>query len=318
MGRSHEHRRKWGVAAIVLLGALTLASCGGSSATAALPTDTPLATMTTTSLPSPTSVPTITTTPGAQVNCATDLQFASAAHRIGDLLVTQVRLFNLAYPGRKVADNTPLKPLYVGATYNGNLVATDPLTNPNDAYDFSVCNTSATQAHTLSSVSAQIASLTPYSGQLNEWTACKGAYSRSGPIPGGCGGGDPRDETLQAAFVAGAQAGASATMSQENWNPYHIFGFEPARMGPLPLALAPGNGLVLSVDVSTPSASGTYAFSFGISVDGAPAAPIGTGEQVLLAPVAHTWTGNACTTAAMQAQIPPATTPPSYFICPES
>ena len=187
--------------------------------------DTPVATASATNTPSPTSAATITTTPGGHVNCATDPLFAGATHRIGDLLVSNVHLFNLAYPSRKVPENTPLKPLYIGNSYNGNL-PDDPLTNPNDAYDFNVCNASATQSHTLSGVSAQIASLAAYGGQLNEWQRCNGAYTRSGPIPGGCGGGDPRDETLQAAFVAGAPAGTSATMSQEDWNPYRIFGFD--------------------------------------------------------------------------------------------
>ncbi len=34
------------------------------------------------------------------------------------------------------------------------------------------------------------------------------------------------------------------------------------------------------------------------------------------APVAHAWDGQYCTSSAMQAQIPPATNPPTYYLCP--
>ena len=46
--------------------------------------------------------------------------------------------------------------------------------------------------------------------------------------------------------------------------------------------------------------------------------PFTAGVPMLLAPVAHVWNGQACTAASMLAQIPPATNPPTPYICPVS
>src|SRR5262249_47572984 len=177
------------------------------------------------------------------------------------------------------------------------------------------------RTHVVTSLSVRIDNLIPYIGKLNEWPACSGnAYSRSGSSNGGCGGGDPRNENLKATFPAGASASNAGTASDyraSSVTPSRIFGFEPVKLGPLPLALAPGDGWVLNVVLTLPGASGTYTLSLGISLDGG--APVyHPVSAILLAPIAHAWTGPACLVPSMQSQIPPATNPPTFYICPNS
>jgi hypothetical protein len=64
--------------------------------------------------------------------------------------------------------------------------------------------------------------------------------------------------------------------------------------------------------------SGVYTFTFGIGVDNAAPIFATTSPQTLLTADVRAWTGAACGSAAMQAQIPPATNPPSYYLCPGS
>ncbi len=54
-----------------------------------------------------------------------------------------------------------------------------------------------------------------------------------------------------------------------------------------------------------------------MTADGTPLPFTGEGS-LLLAPVAHVWNGQACTSSGMLAQIPPATNPPTSYICPIS
>jgi hypothetical protein len=75
--------------------------------------------------------------------------------------------------------------------------------------------------------------------------------------------------------------------------------------------------MYLNVQLTTPAAPGTYAFAVAMRADGV-TLPFTAGTAMLLAPIAHTWNGQACMAATMLGQIPPATTPPTPFICPVS
>ena len=65
-----------------------------------------------------------------------------------------------------------------------------------------------------------------------------------------------------------------------------------------------------------PTAAGYYTFAFGLAIDGATPAFAVVAPATLLAPVAHEWTGDACLAPEMQTQIPPATNPPTFYLCP--
>jgi hypothetical protein len=62
---------------------------------------------------------------------------------------------------------------------------------------------------------------------------------------------------------------------------------------------------------------GSYGFGISFQVDHPPAVGGYTADAFLAAPVAHTFTGAACNTPSMLAQIPAATNPETYYICPQ-
>lgn len=93
----------------------------------------------------------------------------------------------------------------------------------------------------------------------------------------------------------------------------------------LPVTLQRGQSMAIEVGMGTAAnpmdiftRPGYYTFSFGIGVDCMAPVFAATSPATLLDTAARQWTGAACMTAAMQAQIPPATNPPTYYICPDS
>src|SRR5690348_10273836 len=128
---------------------------------------------------------------------------------------------------------------------------------------------------------------------------------------GGCGGGFPFDVTLAAAFAAGASTGDAANARLSTG--------AGATADFKPITLAPGKEIVVSVALTLPTAPGTYAFRGGVALDGSALTyPADPSPPALYAPVAHEWSGENCTRADMLAQIPPATTPPTFYICPSA
>jgi hypothetical protein len=191
---------------------------------------------------------------------------------------------------------------------------TDPsMTEPDGGYWISLCNTSKTQAHSLGHVSVQIASFTAYGGQLNEWdeadSKCGTIYGRpQGVSGGGCGGGIAAIACMHATFPTGGGVGSTVSATF-NSNPGCMTG------ATLPLALPPGQELDFALGITRPGTPGTFTFAMNLVTD-AGAISFAPTTPVLLAPVAHHWNGEACTTSAMQAQIPQATNPPTVYICP--
>ena len=62
--------------------------------------------------------------------------------------------------------------------------------------------------------------------------------------------------------------------------------------------------------------TGYSTVSYGRARDGEASVFVAVTPATLLAPVAHEWSGEACTTSALQSQIRPATRPPTYDLCP--
>lgn len=300
-----------GCGLLALLAALLLVACGGPTASTA-PTAGALA-----------PLPTLAATPAPADLLACDetaLQQHGVA-RVGDLAALPVGFGNLAYPVVKLPDTTPLKPFAIADTTS--FAATPPLTNPTmteiaGGYLLSICNISASASHTVLGVSARLASLTPYAGQLNTWDACDGFYSPATQQAQGegCGGGPTdADAYLHATFAPDAAVNASARAQQTDSS--GRLGSGSTQVGSLPLTIAPRHALRLNIGVTPPRAAGLYTFAFSLTLQQAPAGgDLITSPPTLFAPVAHKWTGAACQQPAMQAQIPSSATTSTSYICP--
>lgn len=295
--------------ALVALSCVILAGCGASTGkTLGKTTPGVLPTATVTPWPTDIVAPTV---PPQVTPCSTAL-FANQRMgygQQGDIIVGALDFQPPTYPGFQLPTNLPLAPYEVngpiGGKGNGGPYAL-PLSNPGKGFALMLCNSSATQTHTLSSVTMKVASFTPYSGTLNEVRECAMVYSRQGMAGGGCGGAAAFDMQLTGAFPTSAPTGTVITMQNSGSSNLS-----------LPVTLQPNQILFILLGPTLPSLSGTYSYAAGVSIDGAPVtyAPSGT-TPALYAPVTHSWDGNNCASSAMQSQIPPATNPPTYYLCP--
>lgn len=275
--------------------------------------------------PQPTLDPTID--PAFLARCGLSHAAQNTLAQAKDMVLVKPTL-PLGYPAVQLPDQTPLKPLQVPVQNSNNALRSGQFpgatpANPGAltgstrsvAFVASICNGSASATHVVQSVSVSIVSLTPYTRQLTVWSRCDTAFSRQNPNvqTGGCGGGMQTDEQMAATFPLGARQGTTVVATQTGFTSTP----NNASIGPLPVSLAPGKTLSFWVVVSVPDMAGTYAFGIGFQVDHPPAVGGWTADPFLAAPVAHTFTGAACNTSAMLAQIPPATTPETYYICPQ-
>lgn len=245
-------------------------------------------------------------------------QVNATANRDGDLYVSDAMLTGLSYPSYQVPDNTPLKPLQVSLnsqTPFGRQADTNPNLSPHSGgYQIIICNGSKSQSHTIESVSARLGAFTAYGGQLNAWNVCQEAYdNQSGQAGGGCGGAYFADYYLLASFAPDAAVGTIVTTSVGSSNTGNP---PPLHTAPLPVVLAPNQAITVEVGMKPPTAAGSYTFDFGLGVDSATTTFVSVGPPTLLAPTAHTWSGQACETPAMKAQIP--TSPHADYICPDA
>jgi hypothetical protein len=306
-----------GILALGLLAALLLAGCASTGATKSpTPTKTVAPTATATATPVPTvAQSTITACFGSNGG-----QIPQVV-RSGDFLFAQIRLGFLAYPSVMLPDNTPTAHPYKLSTYGPaayqadfpNSPITDPhLANTGGGFVVAVCNLSASQTHTLQAITSTISAFTAYGGQLNEYQGCDPTLtSHHQLIGGGCGGALAGCVCFHATFPNNATAGTTVTLQQTD----DSLNAPGDHLGKLPFALAPGKALSLFASMDTPTAPGRYTFTFGMRFDNqttpvpTPASPV-----VLLAPVAHQWTGMTCQQATLLAQIT-ATNPESYYIC---
>lgn len=293
---------------VVLLFAAVLALSGCGSASASHTSVNATAT------PAPTHTPPSTVTPGsATASCATggngNAQY-TPSNPVSGLLVSPLSVSGLSTSAFHIAAGTATKPLEVADRRSNP--GTDPIViNPDlhaeDGYLFIICNPSSA-AMTLQSVSARIASFSPYSGPLAAWNPCvDGTYaaSQQTALDGGCGGGFFADVLLQANFPTSAGVGATASGTQVS---------STVANKSLPLSLAPGKWYQVVIGVMPPTAAGTYSFSLGLAVGSAAPAYFATSAPALFAPVTQEWSGKNCEAAAMQTQIPASSQ--SYYICP--
>lgn len=297
------------LAVLALLASIAVAGCGqATSGTISAVTPTANATATTATSSSATARPT-------KLNpCPNPLDSTTAALGAQPSTAT-ARLGVQAYPSYHLPESSPLKPMDI----SGMLTEQDLVANPTlrgqgiGGYAFAVCNTSESASDTITGVTAKIATLTPYTGQLNSWNSCSGVY-RSGSLQdAGCGGGgEIDDEYLSASFAANAGAGTSVSAmfdgADTSGGVYYA--------GPLPVTLGPHQSLSFDIGITAPQTPGTYTFAFGVEIGNGAPVYVATSQPMLLAPVAHTWSGGACNSPAMSSQIPANAT--DNYVCPSS
>lgn len=276
--------------------------------------------------PTPTSSP-VTITPiskAAYEAACGKAPWGQQAYRAGNLYLSQG--YALTYPSRKLPDGVEQRPMQLaGQTGEQALdaqIPPAPLVNPmmdqtGSGFVVWVCSPTTGQPATVRAAALRIDSFTAYSTHVDSWNICDGYYTRSEPngvTGGGCGGAIVADEYLHATFPINAGTGAAVTATQigTGKNPDTN---QPA--SPLPVTLRPGESLSLIVSVTMPTRSGTYAFSLGLAIDQRAPAFAPVGEPALISSAAQKWSGKGCLSPNMQAQIPVATTPPTYYICPE-
>ena len=304
---------------LISLASLAIAGCGQTALKGAAPiTNTPTAT----TAPTATPAPTIPVTNALLSACfGFNASQAGTTSQVGDMLFTQVQVAGLAYPSVMLPDGTdvthPLKLQGQGENEFTNSPATNPgLADGGEGLTLGVCNISAAKSHTLNTMTAKITSFTGYSGQLSQWNLCEGMVdSHHNLTGGGCGGAMPLCMCFHAPFAASATTGAEVTMTQTQ----DSLNNPGDHAGTLPLTLAPHKGFFLFAGMDKPSAAGRYTFAFGVRIDGQSSVEYSApGSAVLLAPVAHKWSGEGCkNNPSMLSQIS-ATNPETYYICPES
>ena len=218
------------------------------------------------------------------------------------------------YPSELMPNNEPNAPYKVPLTASEaeqvDAFQPNPPVNPSlsEGYLFQVCNQTSA-AHTVSSLSVTIASFTPSSGPITVWHVCQdGPYDAATKAnTGGCGGGSRVFDSLVATLQSdstGASAPATANTVGDLSGPN------------LPIVIGPNESMVFLIAVNGLTSQGTYALSFGVSIDGAAPTPVTPSDgSFLIAPAAIVWTGTACQTPAMLAQIPPASQD-TYYVCP--
>lgn len=301
---SHSRRLRGISLSALLLPALVLGACGQSTASAAIRAATPAATATLgpTSTPAPTATP----TPVGSY-CSTPGAFGTVVGNVGDLAFDAPQTLDM-YPELKLADGLALKPLQVDGPIKSASASGLPVANTRQ-YSLEVCNTSKTASHVLRSVSVRLDAFTAYTSQLNVTRVCATAYSRQGMAGGGCGGGMAGGDFQLTATFGSSAVGTVVSTTLDNG---------ASAASPL-VTIAPGRVIQVWVTINPPAGAGTYAFRIGFAIDGAATTyPTSATPSILQAPVAHEWNGDACLSSTMQSQIPPATTPPTYYICPKA
>jgi hypothetical protein len=198
-------------------------------------------------------------------------------------------------------DNLPLKPLTSQEAPAGDkVVAGNQVT-----LTLTLKQPSAPQTLAVCKVTLELANFSPLpSSSANIWNVCDGVYlNPGGPQGGGCGGGGDNDGTANLSFPT-PQTGASATANVTQGNN------QPGRI------TSNSSGAIL-VNVLF-AAPGIYTFKIGLWSDAS--GPQFNGQTINMTvfdgQFGHRWGSNQCTTADMQALLPPPSNPPGEFICP--
>ncbi|HEX9036823.1 MAG TPA: hypothetical protein VF808_07510 [Ktedonobacterales bacterium] len=289
------------VAALILLS--PLAGCGGATAAntgqeSAPPTPPPAATTT----PAPTATP-YPAQLTASAGCPVALTETQPSYTVEGGLNISTPMRANSYPSELLpsgAPNAPYKlPNSAVATF-----APNPQVNPSlvPGYFVQLCNKTSA-SHRLTGVRVTLASFTPRAGTLAIWTNCgNGPYdAATKSTPTGCGGGAGGAPFLWATLPNDV-SGASMDVSGAIW----------------PVTIGPNQSVAFFINVEGFTRQGLYALSFTFHIDGgAPSGPPVTPAEspFIIAPSAQLWTGIACKTPAMRAQIPPSAQD-AYYVCP--
>ncbi|HEY1391216.1 MAG TPA: zf-HC2 domain-containing protein [Ktedonobacterales bacterium] len=298
------------IAALLLIGlAATLFAVFGRPSSGPAQGGAPTATIEPTATPLPTQSPTQATTNGAITSghpCSSDTSGQTSYVQIGDLKVSKVDFEFSGYPANELPSNLdPSKPYLLPSNlpYPPN-----PLVNPSSNYGLTICNTSGSVSHVIQGLTVRIAAFTAFSGTLNSYLTCDLYYQRpDGVTGGGCGGGSTVDEHLKAGFAADATTGAQVKSTQAG---------DIGNAPPLPVSLGPGQMLVISLDVTPPTAPGMYTFAFGLNYDALTSAHISTMQPALFDNAAVKWNGQNCTKPSLLSQIPASDTTGRYVCAP--
>lgn len=295
--------QRMSVVFLVLLGiALTslTAGCGASQGVVSRQPGTATPNRGALATDTPTLEPTL---PPKTQTCPSSLSTEPGSVRIGDVVLSTafVNPDGIFY---QLPDNTLLKPLQVPVS--GSIgPQPDPswpksILTATTVYAY-ICNASTTQAHTITAMHIKLAAFTPYTAQLSAWDFCSGTFSNgTGVIPTNC---DRPGFTTDVALQATLAATSVGTVVDA--------------MGSYPLTLPANTLLTIGVNFVVPPIPGTFSFAVDATSD-VGALPYSGTTALLNAPIAHIWTGPACLTPAMRAQIPAATNPPTLYICPKS
>lgn len=308
MDLRHSGRASLGaIAVMALVLGIILSSCGATSTTLkgrAMATNTPTPLSTAISMATiSTNTGSIPQFPGCDQGPQGTPQFQYVS--VGALKVTIPQRLQ-DYPSTLMSSNQLNAPYQIAASAVNNY-APNPPVNPvlSNGYIFQICNQTTT-AHTLTSMRVHIASFTPRSGPLSVWHICQdGPYdAATKQTTGGCGGGLGAVDWL-ATTLPNNTTGASALAIA---NPHGGVN--------LPATIGPNRSIQVLIAVDGLTSQGVYALKFGVSVDGAaPTMLTPSDGAFLIAPSASVWTGTACQTPAMQAQIP-ASSQDIYYVCP--
>ena len=320
--RQSRSRSLGSICVAVLMLCLMLTACGATSAAMTVEQRTATASARTadaesTAFEADTPLPTATTDPVTlEVAGCPSIELGPVPPQYGTVggLKVSIPWIYEDYPSALMPNNLPNAPYQVPLTADELQVGgfnPNPPVNPDlsTGYALQICNQTSAP-HTVSSLSVTIASFVPSSGPVTVWQLCdNGPYDAATKgTTGGCGGGMGPADWL-AATLPNDQAGASAPATSNTQE----------RTGSnLPFAIGPNQSILILVAVNGLSSQGTYVLSFGISLDGAAPAQLTPSDgSFFIAPSAVVWTGHACQTPAMQAQISPSSQD-TYYVCPPS
>jgi hypothetical protein len=266
-------------------------------------------TPTTTLFPTPARLPAVTADQ-FHVACPSG-QGIGDIYQSGDSYIA-VSLIGLAYPAVKLPDGIPLKPFKFPSDA-GDLHGLPQLPEVNPELEHTgimveYCNGAKGVSRRVEGVTVRIDRFTPYAGALNSWQFCDGFYMKGQVNGGGCGGHFFADEYLHATFASSAGAGVTRNAD------FIKVVSDDSTLPPLPVNLSSGQSALLEIAITTPTAPGTYGFSFSVAVDSAHLPYAALSDDLLLDSAARKWSGQACTVAAMQDELPVGST--DSYICP--
>lgn len=305
-----RHSSLGSIGLVVLTLSLLLSGCGAASTSR-------VERAAATSTPSPTPATAATATPSDSTTDPGPIATAPGCPPLGDAPTEPRRVtvggLTFSVPRRPPMHDSPSELLPTGlpnapyhlATSAVTTFAPNPPVNPSlgNGYELLVCNLTA-EAHTLTSLSVTIATFAASSGPVAVWHVCEdGPYnSATKQTPTGCGGSLGALDRVSVTLPSDT-AGASAT----------AIGSGGAQQS---ASIGANQSTSLLIPINGLTAQGTYTLRFNVSVDGAAPTPLAPSDGAfLIAPAPAIWTGTACTSAAMQAQIP-ASTQDAYYVCP--